>query len=163
MKPGDFRLWFGILMVACGPFVWFINAENEAKFAVLAERGIVAAGTITDYVVELSYDALSDQSYAQWRATGRYETPSSATRSSWDVTLSKSEWEDMAVGQQTHVVYLPGDLYSMHLASTLEAITHGWQSPLTKLVAVLLLVAGVYRSWSGGRVRYGWFGGRKSA
>lgn len=182
VKPGDFRLWFGILMVLCGPFVWFINAENDAKFAVLAEQGIVAAGTVTDmssddrqytttrgrtrtttdYMVEVSYDALSEQRYAEWRATGRYAAPSSAIRSSWDVTLPKSEWEDMAVGQQTHVVYLPGDLYSMHLASTVESITDGWQSPITKLIAVLLLVAGAYFTWSGGRIRYGWFGGRKA-
>lgn len=183
VKPGDFRLWFGILMVLGGPVVWGINAENDAKFAVLAERGVVAAGTVTDmtsddrqyttsrgrtrtttdYVVEVSYDAMSEQPYADWRATGRYARPSYPTRSSWDVTLPKSEWEDMAIGEATHVVYLPGDLYSMRLASTVDAMINGWQSPLTKLAAVLALLAGIWLTWSGGRIRYGWFGGRKTA
>jgi hypothetical protein len=172
-RPGEWWFAGSLLFAIAAPALIAITLELREKVALLQKEGVVCDAvltgkrtgertytstkgrtrTTTSYLLDLSYDALSKNRFAEWN-NGRSYLPSvTPARATKEIEVSKADFEPMQVGAQTLLVVTPYPSNIAMLASEARDLASGVQIIVQWCLAALCLLLAVWCSWRGWRAR----------
>lgn len=169
-KPGEWWLIVSFSCVLIAPVLIGITFESGKEVAAMKKLGVVAEAEVmsrrteehthnrkkgrtsstTSYLLTLSYDLMSKNTFSAWNESGAYTPSKYPAKASGEFEVTQAQYDALPEGTKTMAAHIPDQYKSLNLAEEMKWQASGVQSMIQYAISGVLLLIAV---WSG---RRGW-------